>query len=86
MSGYADYSTLQAAYDAVYDAETRVNHSKEARFNDLLICIASGLTVEQTLDSLPDATVDELCEAHQEALKQGIEPEDIAPSWRRIGY
>lgn len=50
----------------------------------LLECIASGLTVSQTRDAVAggaDIPLDELLEARKEALAQGIEREDIAPSW-----
>jgi hypothetical protein len=51
-------------------------------FNDLLTCIATGLTVEETRKALATfLPVSDLIEARTEAMEQGIEREDVDPSW-----
>ena len=54
-----------------------------------LECIASGLTREETrrilFDNYPSVEAqeieDETCDALRDALRQGVEREDIDPSW-----
>jgi len=56
----------------------------EHTLGQLLIAIASGLSVSETRKALPEATDDDLREALAEALAQGIEREDVSPSFFRL--
>jgi hypothetical protein len=62
----------------------------EACFSDALEAVASGLSKTETIDALGDrwgtrltiAAIEQIArEAFSEALQQGVEREDIDPSW-----
>jgi hypothetical protein len=55
----------------------------DSKLMQVIECIASGLTVSQTRDAIAWPLAADDCEvAYKEAKAQGIEDEDMAPSWR----
>lgn len=68
---------------ALYPKPVVANLS-ELRFSQLLECVACGLTVSEAQEAVPGSAMDELVAARDEALRSGVEREDIAPSWSRI--
>lgn len=57
----------------------------EFRLLRVVECIAAGLTVSETRGQLAwPLALDEMEEAKGEAVAQGIEEEDMAPSWREV--
>lgn len=57
----------------------------ETTFERVLVCIAAGLTVSETRNEIAmPLAVDDLEAAYKEAKAQGIEDEDMAPSWREF--
>ena len=54
----------------------------ERRLERLMECAAMGLTVAETVEAMGESiTGGDLREARREALAQGIEREDMDPSW-----
>lgn len=59
----------------------------EITLSYLLEAIAAGLTLDQTRDAIPNGnslSTDEFAEGVREALNQGVEREDIAPSFLEL--
>ena len=61
----------------------------DAAYNDALGAVAEGATREETSAALaqrypltPDEINDVMVDAYRDALRQGVEPEDIDGSWR----
>jgi hypothetical protein len=62
------------------DARERM-FREEALYADTLTCCACGLSVEETLEAVVGATRSLLRMVARDALLQGVEREDIDPSW-----
>lgn len=78
------------AFDGAHRADVEREYTAEQAYSDALEAVAQGATKTETLEALGDRygtriTVaqieDEAVLALRDALKQGVEREDIDPSW-----
>jgi hypothetical protein len=69
------------------------NTAQEAAYSDALSLVAQGISRDETFTQLlgdygslePDEIRDEMYDAYRDALKQGVEREDIDESWYCYG-